>query len=156
MVDVMQAQHLLQKKKYFLSEFEAATQEMLLCPTVNLERFVQRRQECIEEIKCLDERLKFLCGESDEGENIWCVLMGNADIERSSDEIQPLVSEVLAIRTILCRIRESDLQAHERLVIEQEKILDQIKATNNGIGAKAARFSSMAGNDSGVSRLGKA
>ena len=119
-------QETLQKKYQLLCRFEEATQEMLSCPAEELEELVARRQELLDQIDRLSREL---------------------DSRFQGDETYQVLTDVLQGRL--------DMQATLRIRTEQEIILKQIKAVNQGHSAKAARFFSGPGGGSS-SRLGNA
>ena len=81
------------------------------------------------------------------------------DLEDSRDEVSGVVvdEEVtnMQIKTIVFRLKESNMQATFRLRNEQKQILKKIKATNKSPAAQAARFSSPTA-QRGPGKLGKA
>lgn len=140
MFNLTQAQQLLQEKQKLLLSFEEATQNMLHCPMEELENLVQERQKLIDSVDKLDEKLCALCRDTPQGQAVLQVLAGQGSPESIPKEVQELYDDAMRIRTILSRLQESDIQAALRLRVEQERILEQIKATNQGLTAKAARF----------------
>ena len=149
-------QERLQQKEACLIRFEQVTQQMLDCPIEQLEGLVLERQRQIDRVNQLDQEIDNLCQQADEVALLQDVLQGRADVGRIPDHLKIVYQLVLRIRTVLSRVQESDLQAGIRLRIEQERILDRIKATNQGTRAKAARFFSTSNVTNRSSHLGNA
>ena len=156
MFNLIQIQQLLQEKLQLLLCFETETQKMLLCAPERLAEQVSERQKLIDRIDRIDERLKILCEESADGRALFVFLSGEGECKQLGDGVQALGGDIRSIRSILSRLKESDMQAHIRLRVEKEKILEQIKETNQGATAKAARFYSSIGVPDEFSRLGDA
>ena len=72
------------------------------------------------------------------------------------EELGPVYRAAMEAQAVLSRLPESEVQAIMRLRPEQERILEQIKSTNQGSAAKAARFYSVGAGQGGSSRLGHA
>lgn len=147
-------QETLQKQYRLLCHFEEATQEMLFCPVERLEELVLKRQELLDEIDALSRELDSRFEGDTAYRALTNVLEGEMDASLLPEELQEAYTAGMRIRTVLSRLRESDMQATLRLRTEQEIILKQIKAVNQGHSAKAARFFS--GPGGGSSRLGNA
>lgn len=144
MFDLIQTQQLLQEKQNLLLCFEEVTQNMLHCPTEELESQVQERQQIVHLVDALDEKLCALCKDTPQGQAVLQALKGQCEPDELPEEVLGIYDDAMRVRAILSRLQESDIQAALRLRVEQERILDQIKATNQGLTAKAARFYSVA------------
>jgi len=157
MYDLIQIQQVLQEKQQLLQLFEEETQEMLTCPSELLEEQVRERQKLINLIEDLDQKLDTLIRRSQDAEPIREAISGRRSCESLPEGMESICNAAIQIRVILSRLRESDLQAAMRLRLEQEHILKRIKSANQGVGAKAARFYSVAdSSQSNRSRLGNA
>lgn len=148
-------QETLQKKYQLLCRFEEATQEMLSCPAEELEELVARRQELLDQIDGLSRELDSRFQGDETYQVLTDVLQGRLEASCLPEELQEAYEAGMRIRAVLSRLRESDMQATLRIRTEQEIILKQIKAVNQGHSAKAARFFSGPGGGSS-SRLGNA
>lgn len=145
----------LQQKYQLLCRFEEATQEMLVCPPEKLEELVARRQELLRQIDALSRELDGRFQGDASYQALTDALQGSLDASLLPGELQEAYEAGMQGRAVLSRLRESDMQATLRIKTEQEIILKQIKAVNQGHGAKAARFFS--GAEGGASsKLGNA
>ena len=150
MFNLVQVQQILQEKRQLLLHFEEITQQILLCPAEQLEEQVTERQ------KLIDERLAAFCRDGGEDGAALAALAKNEEIAAPPKGAEVLLHEIADIRTVLSRLKESDIQAALRLRVEQERILEQIKETNQGVTAKAAKFYSSNSAHTGSSRFGNA
>ncbi len=157
MCDLAQIQQILQEKQQLLLLFEEETQQMLTCPSALLAEKMEERQRLIGLIDGLDQRLETLTGQSGEEKAIRQAISGQCSCADLPQSMETLYNESVKNRTVLSRLRESDLQAALRLRAEQEMVLEQIKSANQRSGAKAARFYAASGSvKSKGSRLGNA
>lgn len=140
-----------------LIAFEAATQRMLTCDTERLEEEMRQRERLIQRLQRLDGELAELCGEAgEEGEAVFAAARGQGEPDTMPGELLEIYNQALALRAVLARLPESEMQALMRLRLEQEKVLMKIKAANQGGTAKAARFFSVGSGQGRGSRLGRA
>ena len=156
MFNLVQVQQILQEKRQLLLHFEEITQQILLCPAEQLEEQVTERQKLIDLIDKLDERLAAFCRDGGEDGAALAALAKNEEIAAPPKGAEVLLHEIADIRTVLSRLKESDIQAALRLRVEQERIIEQIKETNQGVTAKAAKFYSSNSAHTGSSRFGNA
>ncbi len=157
MVDLDRMLELLEEKRQRLLAFEEATQEMLTCRREQLEEQMKERQRLLEGIQRAEQELEELCKEAgEEGEQALCAAQAGAEPSALPEELLPVYRAAMEVRTVLSRFPESEVQAMMRLRLEQEQILEQIKNTNQGSAAKAARFYSVGAGQGGGSRLGRA
>lgn len=153
-MDAPTVKNLLLEKKALLERFEAATRQMLAAPREQLPALVEERQRLAEAVDRVDGRLAAACGQPGAQEALEWLLKGTG--ASPAPEWEPARQAAREVRAILSRLREDDLQAALRLRVEQERILEQIKASNQGGAAKAARFSSFAGGKGGRPPFGSA
>lgn len=157
MVDLDRMLELLEEKRQRLLAFEEATQEMLTCRREQLEEQMKERQRLLEGIQRAERELEELCGKAgEEGALALCAAQAGAEPSALPGELLPVYQAAMEVRAVLSRFPESEVQAMMRLRLEQEQILEQIKNTNQGSAAKAARFYSVGSGQGGGSRLGRA
>lgn len=141
MVDFNQVQRLLAEKKQLMLSFEAATEEMLFCPFEQLQPLVLQREEKMLQVQALDAKLQGLCI-GKEGALVLAAAENDCNRAALSPQLQQIYDAGMQIKTIVFRLKESNMQATFRLRNEQKQILKKIKNTNQSPAAQAARFSS--------------
>lgn len=134
----------LDEKRKLLEEFENATMQMLMCSSEELETFVKKRSSIIEKVDATDEKIENYLKDCDDAEQLKEILHDKfvGEIPQWAEEIH---EELKNIKALLSRIGESDMQASARLLIEKEKILEQIKDANSKNSVKATRFYASSG-----------
>ena len=154
MIEQEQILRLLAEKKQLMLEFEKATEEMLSCPFELLQPMVRQREEKMLQMQALDAKIKGMCGGKD---GMMVLAAAENDCNRAAlpAQLQQIYDAGMQIKTIVFRLKESNVQATFRLRNEQKQILKKIKATNQSPAAQAARFSSPAA-QRGPGKLGKA
>ena len=153
MVDLDKMLELLEEKRQLLLAFEAVTQGMLTCP----EEQLKGRQRLLERLRELETELAELCSRAGEdGALARAAAQAKAEPSALPEELGPVYRAAMEAQAVLSRLPESEVQAIMRLRLEQERILEQIKSTNQGSAAKAARFYSVGAGQGGSSRLGHA
>lgn len=157
MLDLDKMLELLEQERQLLLAFEEATQVMLTCRQERLEEQMKERQRLLEEIQQTEQALKELCGEAgEEGGLALAAAQARAEPSALPEGLLPVYQAAMEVQAVLSRFPESEVQAMMRLKLEQERILEQIKNTNQGSAAKAARFYSVGAGQGGGSRLGRA
>lgn len=141
MIEQEQILRLLAEKKQLMLEFEKATEEMLSCPFELLQPMVRQREEKMLQMQALDAKIKGMCGGKD-GMMVLAAAENDCNRAALSAQLQQIYDAGMQIKTIVFRLKESNMQATFRLRNEQKQILKKIKATNKSPAAQAARFSS--------------
>lgn len=156
MTDISKICDLLNQKKDYILEFESDTQKILVCTYDELNKLVDKREVSIEKMKNIDLEIQEICGNSEKNEILNRILYGKISAEDIPQEFEEVYEKNMQIRAVASRIKESDIQAVNRIKIEQERALEKIKSMNQGSEAKAAKFV-MAGSSARAfqSRLGK-
>lgn len=140
-MDILHAvQELLLKKQQEILSFEEVTQNMLSCVSEKLTECMQQREDIIQCIDKIDAEIEQYCSQYADRERFLKIIHGSADETDLSSQEAELLCIAKGIRAVFSRLEESDLQAALRLRLEEEQILEQIKSTNQGSTAKAARF----------------
>ena len=111
MFDLIQTQQLLQEKQNLLLCFEEVTQNMLHCPTEELESQVQERQQIVHLVDALDEKLCALCKDTPQGQAVLQALKGQCEPDKLPEEVLGIYDDAMRVRAILSRLQESDIQA---------------------------------------------
>ncbi len=157
MVDLDKMLELLEEKRQLLLAFEAVTQVMLTCQEEQLGEQLKGRQRLLERLRELETELAELCSRAGEdGALARAAAQAKAEPSALPEELGPVYRAAMEAQAVLSRLPESEVQAIMRLRLEQERILEQIKSTNQGSAAKAARFYSVGAGQGGSSRLGHA
>jgi len=154
MIDFEQIQRLLAEKKQLMLSFEESTEEMLFCPFEQLQPLVLQREEKMLQMQALDAKIKGMCGGKD-GAMVLAAAENDCNRAALPAQLQQIYDAGMQIKTIVFRLKESNMQATFRLRNEQKQILKKIKATNKSPAAQAARFSSPTA-QRGPGKLGKA
>lgn len=141
MIEQEQILRLLAEKKQLMLEFEKATEEMLSCAFELLQPMVRQREEKMLQMQALDAKIKGMCGGKD-GMLVLAAAENDCNRAALSAQLQQIYDAGMQIKTIVFRLKESNMQATFRLRNEQKQILKKIKATNKSPAAQAARFSS--------------
>lgn len=155
MCDITAILQLLEENHTRLCRFEAATQQMLTCPTHLLTEFAKQRQGLVEELEGQQRKLEALCSQQPDGEVVLAAAAAHGQAPDPTDPLYEVFAAALENRAVVNRLPESELQAKQRLQLEQEQILKKIRATNQGAAAKASRFYAV-GAAGGGTRLGNA
>lgn len=157
MCELSKVLDLLEEKWQLLRRVEDATQEMLTCPSCQLEPLMAERERLVGRMQRADEEIEALCRDQEDGEAVLAAAGGLGEAEAALEgPLAEIYQAALRLRAVLSRLRESETQAVLRLKQEQLEILEKIKAANQGGAAKAARFYSVGAAQGGGSRLGKA
>ena len=154
MIDFEQIQRLLAEKKQLMLSFEESTEEMLFCPFEQLQPLVLQREEKMLQMQALDAKIKGMCSGKG-GAMVLAAAENDCNRAALPAQLQQIYDAGMQIKTIVFRLKESNVQATFRLRNEQKQILKKIKATNQSPAAQAARFSSPAV-QRGPGKLGKA
>ena len=106
------------------------------------------------QMQALDAKIKGMCGGKD-GAMVLAAAENDCNRAALPAQLQQIYDAGMQIKTIVFRLKESNMQATFRLRNEQKQILKKIKATNKSPAAQAARFSSPTGQRR-PGKLGKA
>ena len=147
---------LLEQKKALFIRFERHTEEMLTCPAEELEELVARREQLITQIDALDRAVRDAAAGSPLAPDILRAVQNQGDRGDLRREVLPLYDAAAGIRTVACRLMETEAQASVRLRLEQERILELIKSANRGAEGQAARFLSTGDRDPRPASIAKA
>ena len=131
---------LLQEKKTAFLAYEQATDGLIMSNADTAPAFMQRRQELMDQISEIDDRIAALCFDADDGKLIALAVKNKCDRAQLPKEICPLFDLAQQIFAVINRIRQMEPQALDRMIIEKEALLAKIKDTNQGVGAKASRY----------------
>lgn len=120
-----EAMHTLQQKKQMFLLLEQQSEKMLVMQADQLEKAVENRQNLLEQIEELDQRLRALCKD-------WHELAGLLNHEclpstSNEQEIYQLDSEIKAIANRILR-GEQAIQQH--IYAEQNRIKEKIEKMN--------------------------
>ncbi len=148
---------LLNEKKQLLERFEEVSLRMLLCEDDDLEDGMEERGRLIERVDEVEAQMRGFCEGAGEP-----ALARVLDPSVSRGELPgwaaPLYDAARAADAIGVRLQESNAQLLIRLEEVRERTLAQIRESNRGQGAQAAKYYGSMGARGGYpgSPLGKA
>ena len=119
MIDFEQVQRLLAEKKQLMLSFEEATEEMLFCPFEQLQPLVLQREEKMLQMKALDAKIRGLCTGKD-GALLLAAVENDCNRAALPAQLQQVYDAGMQIKTIVFRLKESNMQATFRLRNEQK------------------------------------
>lgn len=131
---------LLDELKEKLLKFEQETIEIMNCDIDDIEGHSFNRVMITRELDKVFARIEVLCSEMDGGDRIRKMIKSSRDLTEVNEDEERIYLKAQEIFSLLNRIRDSDVQAVDRIDLEKAQLLSQIKAENNGVSAKAARF----------------
>lgn len=131
---------LLDELKEKLLKFEQETIEIMNCDIDDIEGHSFNRVMITRELDKVFARIEVLCSEMDGGDRIRKMIKSSRDLTEVNEDEERIYLKAQEIFSLLNRIRDSDVQAVDRIDLEKTQLLSQIKAENNGVSAKAARF----------------
>lgn len=144
---------LREQRKAFL-EMEGITERMVVAESEELEKEMEKRNQCFERARQIQQQLAELSGENPQ-------LAEAIALEGNEREYTGALAEVYeaayAVRAVVNRLLQNDVLVRERLEIEREKLLGKIQMLNQSGSAVAQRYrkSVQAGYPRNPARLGK-
>lgn len=140
---------LLNTKHRLMLDFERVTEEMLSCSFDEIEPLLTERGRIILEADGLDDKIELTTDKSGSAAHIKAALSGSAERGELDIMFGELYDAAGAVRSVVLRALETELQLEGRLKGEQERLLKTIRDTNRGLSARAARFSPAPSESSG-------
>lgn len=150
------ALRLLSEKYDLFSTFEEKTQRMLDCPVDDLEGLVSEREAIIEQVEAIDGQIAALAADSGMQDAVMAAVRSTGNRDDLPPAVRSVYDAAAKIRALLTRLVETETQVGLRARLEQQKALEQIKNTNRGAGAQAAKFYSAQGDEPAGSQITKA
>lgn len=131
----------LEKIKEKLLVFEQETIEIIGCDIDDIEEHSTNRVKITKELdKCFD-MIELLCSEmGPDGDRVRRLIRSSRDLTETAQDEEAIYFKMQQIISLLNRIKDSDVQAIDRIDLEKNALLGKIKAENKGAGAKAAKF----------------
>ena len=131
----------LEKIKEKLLVFEQETIEIMGCDIDDIEEHSANRVKITKELdKCFD-MIELLCSEmGSDGDRVRRLIRSSRDLTETAQDEEAIYFKMQQIISLLNRIKDSDVQAIDRIDLEKNALLGKIRAENKGAGAKAAKF----------------
>jgi hypothetical protein len=139
---------LLDKIKDRLLVFEQETIDIMSCDLDEIEAHSENRVKITHELDKIFDHIELLCSEmEEEGDRVRRIIKSSRDLTEVAPDEEAIYFKMQEIGSLINRIKDSDVQAIDRIDLEKDALLGRIKAENTGAGAKAAKF--MVGTDDG-------
>ena len=150
MVNYQDMIKLLGEKHELFRQYEAVTEQMLTCPIDDLESCVKKRDRLIAGIDRVDAAVGTLVSDA-KSPLLYEAVRGKCDRGDLDDAVGAVYDAAAAVRSVISRLPDVELQVDGRLMREQQCLLELIKSTNRGMEAQASRFAT--GQDAGGTSL---
>ena len=132
---------LLDKIKERLLVFEQETVDIMSCDLDDIEEHSNNRVKITAELDKIFSHIELLCSEMEEdGDRVRRIIKSSRDLTEVAPDEEAIYFKMQEIGSLINRIKDSDVQAVDRIGLEKEALLGRIKAENKGAGAKAAKF----------------
>ena len=132
---------LLDEIKGKLLVFEQETIEIMGCDIDDIEPHSNNRLKITKELDKLFGHIELLCSEmGEDGDRVRRIIKSSRDLTETAPDEEAIYFKMQELISLLNRIKDSDVQAIDRIELEKENLLGRIKAENKGAGAKAAKF----------------
>lgn len=132
---------LLDKIKDRLLVFEQETIDILSCDVDEIEEHSDNRVKITHELDRVFDHIELLCSEMEEdGDRVRRIIRSSRDLTEVAPDEEAIYFKMQEIGSLINRIKDSDVQAVDRIDREKDGLLGKIKAENTGAGAKAAKF----------------
>ena len=131
---------ILNEIKLNLEKFEKETIEIISCDTENIEFHTQKRVDITKNIDGLFSQIDDICSQMKDGDEIRKIIRNVSLFTEVSEDTEKIFMKSQEIFSVFTRIKDSDIQAVNRINLEKEILIKKIKETNNGQQAKAAKF----------------
>ena len=124
-----------------LLTFERETIEIMGCDIDEIEAHSSNRVKITKELDKLFGHIELLCSEmGDDGDRVRRLIKSSRDLTEAAPDEEAIYFKMQELISLLNRIKDSDVQALDRIDLEKAALLGKIKAENTGTGAKAAKF----------------
>ena len=131
----------LDKVKERLLVFEQETIEIMGCDIDDIEAHSFNRVKITKELDKLFGHIELLCSEmGSDGDRVRRLIKSSRDLTETAPDEEAIYFKMQELISLLNRIKDSDVQALDRIDLEKTALLGKIKAENKGTGAKAAKF----------------
>ncbi|MBO6141497.1 MAG: hypothetical protein J6O40_06855 [Ruminococcus sp.] len=132
---------LLDEIKGKLLIFEQETIEIMSCDIDDIEPHSNNRLKITKELDKLFGHIELLCSEmGEDGDRVRRIIKSSRDLTETAPDEEAIYFKMQELISLLNRIKDSDVQAIDRIELEKDNLLGKIKAENKGAGAKAAKF----------------
>ncbi len=128
-------------KRDLLLEYEKQTQCILVCDVDDIETHVSRRQALIEKIDGIDACVEETCCKNEPDlALLYRAVQNKCAMEELPQNMVCVFRAGQEVFAVANRIRETEIQAMQRLELEKERLLERIKEVNRSTTAKAAKY----------------
>ena len=141
MNDMEKICNLLDEIKNCLLNFEKETMDIISCNVEDIEKHTQNRVDITQKLDSLFGEIDSICENMENGDDIKKMIRNVSLYTNVKKEEEKVFLKSQEIFSVFTRIKDSDVQAVDRINIEKEMLIKKIKDTNNGQQAKAAKFS---------------
>ncbi len=132
---------LLDNIKEKLLIFEQETIDIMSCDLDDIEEHSENRVKITHQLDKIFDHIELLCSEMEEdGDRVRRIIKSSRDLTEVAPDEEAIYFKMQEIGSLINRIKDSDIQAIDRIDREKDSLLGQIKAENTGAGAKAAKF----------------
>lgn len=132
---------LLDEIKNCLLDFEKETMDIISCNIEDIEEHTRKRVDITQKLDEIFKEIDLICENMENGEKIKKMIRNVSLYTNVNKDEEPVFLKAQEIFSVFTRIKDSDVQAVDRINIEKEMLIKKIKDTNNGQQAKAAKFS---------------
>lgn len=122
---------LLDKKAGLFTEYEKATQDLLVCEADDVEKYIIERGRLANEIDEVTEEIGFVCDGEPNGEVIFSAASAKINYDRVPPELRSVFESGQNVRSIAARILETDKQVTARLEGIRDEAKEKIRQNQN-------------------------
>lgn len=138
MKDLEQMLDLLEQKKVYFLHYEKEMEGLPLLAAEELEPCLQRGAKIIKKIEELDVRLKQLIQQG--GSLVRTAVNHQCDRYQLNPELGKLYDASLSVKAVASRILQNDEMIRQRIALEREKALDNLKEINSRNHSVAGKY----------------
>ena len=138
---------LLEEIKQELLEFEQSTISIISCERDSIEKLSQNRVTITQEMDKRFHEIDLVCDEMENGSRLKKIIKNVSSYSECDKEDETVYFKAQELFSIVTRIKDSEIQAVDRINLEKEMLLKKISEANNTQAAKASKFK--VGTDSG-------
>lgn len=132
---------LLEEIRQKLLVFEQETIEIMGCDIDDIEAHSNNRVKITRELDKLFGNIELLCSEMEgDGDRVRRIIKSSRDLTEVAPDEENIYMKMQELVSLLNRIKDSDVQALDRIDLEKNMLLGKIKEENKGAGAMAAKF----------------
>jgi hypothetical protein len=138
---------ILDSIKENLLEFERETINIISCDIDSIQNHTENRVSITSKMDESFKKIDEICSSMEKGSEIRKIIRNVSNYSSVEPENEPVFLKAQSIFSIVNRIKDSDIQAVDRINLEKNILLKKIKDINNGQEAKASKFKIGTSND---------